>query len=632
MPVRGEPKSFPPDLPTSFHVLLLMLHPPPPLLFPQDFGPIRGDMAPLSSVLFHIVLQTLVANVLCVMVVSCDIDPQFALATMEDRLAAARGDLRSLQTTASEPAAGVVGLRDVLYQKLQFYGLARTKKCALDVIGFHPWNRSNTGCDPTEAHRKLDNVARSGASLMEMARAVAISRPPSPKGQAYELKNIEAAAQNSMLAPVQPGSIEVFALACNHTCQGFRAAKAGVPSDNPMISRNGKLSVKLITENDPIAEQIFSQGVDFLVIDWRVEEAFPNLVRLIIEADNVPNAISKRDNCSALLNKCHNAAVAVSTEWESDGRTINTDEFWHAVQERATRSELDRKDDIKHCVKFIRSWSGGLKDPFVLSDFEFYVRGASVVREIPAHLFGKLADVNLGPSIGAWWRCAVLKAMVSCGDKYAFNNQSKLFDQNAIQSMQGAKLVRLVQQADKQMIKARELSDSMRAHVKDHLKLKDVHSTMDKRLVMHVMNKTKEFSSVSHICYKFYQDLLDLVQVDMRSIVPCPFEWKCGAPAPSAPAASSGVGIAELSSRERSESDVKDALARVGCEVGSHCTCVNTKLVYEVVSISTTSVTLKGIREPKVYKSVYNVTIPADELCEKFTHIKTGCDETDRGV
>ena len=183
------------------------------------------------------------------------------------------------------------------------------------------------------------------------------------------------------------------------------------------------------------------------------------------------------------------------------------------------------------------------------------------------------------------------------------------------------------------MTRARELSDSVRSHVTDHLKLKDVHSTMDKRLVMHVMNKTKEFSSQAHICYKFYEDLLSLVKGDARSSMACPKEWTSGAPTPSAPtsSSSSGAAIAELSSRGRSEKDVMDALSRIGCEIGSQCTCAETRLLYKVTDISVKAVTLKGVGDEKKYKQ-YKLTVPTEEFHMKFTKIKTDCDEMDRGV
>ena len=76
--------------------------------------------------LLKLVVSICLPSLLLGMVISCEMDQRFALASMEDRLKAATVDLQTLDAKAKQPNAGLVGLRDVLYQQLQKFGLART--------------------------------------------------------------------------------------------------------------------------------------------------------------------------------------------------------------------------------------------------------------------------------------------------------------------------------------------------------------------------------------------------------------------------------------------------------------------------------------------------------------------------
>ena len=101
------------------------------------------------------------------MVVASPPDPRFALLSPDDRMEQARSELAILDQKCKEPEAAIVGLRDQLFVQLQKFGLAEKRKCKLANLGFHPWNRSGTGCEPAEALSKLEKLAKSGVSLSE---------------------------------------------------------------------------------------------------------------------------------------------------------------------------------------------------------------------------------------------------------------------------------------------------------------------------------------------------------------------------------------------------------------------------------------------------------------------------------
>ena len=60
-----------------------------------------------------------------------------------------------------------------------------------------------------------------------------------------------------------------------------------------------------------------------------------------------------------------------------------------------------READVKHFLEFVRSWSGGLKDPWVLRDLEKYCKCLPEVRNIDAQMLGMLAKLDLGAAQGA---------------------------------------------------------------------------------------------------------------------------------------------------------------------------------------------------------------------------------------
>ncbi len=537
---------------------------------------------------------------------------------MGGRIEAARPDFNLLEQKAREPDAIIVGLRDEIYSKAQHFGIAEIVRETVDATGHHPWNRSTTGVDGGDAISKLVKFEKGGFSFQECSRAATVQRSPGRLGDFYEHKNMETVqASAGKLAPVVPGSLKQFSLTCGHTYQALRAANAEIPCDIPSISRNGRISKAILSQRDPNGMAVaFKDGLDCLQFRWEVEEAFPEVIRLVMEADNVPNSVSKQDNAVTLLMKCHQAANALKDLLVGENACTEA-EYWAKVELRVTRSELNREAEVPHYLEFVKDWSGGMSDPFVLKDLDNFVKTLPNVRELPSTIIGKLAALDLGPTEGAWWRCACIKSMLSSSDKYASGNRSTFFTTGDIQSMQSAKLKPQVLAASAHMATARKISNCILGH--KSVEVEGIKSTLDRKLVSHAINRSKDATPGSRglieICQQFHQSLQKLGNgCDVK--VECPADWQQQS-SPAQTSSSSGekrsassVLVALQPEGPSAIGAVKEAFSKRSCEVGSQCVHIKSKLTYKVLDITVSNVKLEGLGRVDLFpKDEYKVTI-----------------------
>ena len=101
-------------------------------------------------------------------------------------------------------------------------------------VGIHPSNRSGSGLIPAKCHKKLTDVAKSGFSLIECARACAVGRVHESIGDGYELQSIQVIMNSGGQSPcVSAGMIEVVSLRRRHTNAALRVGGGDVSSDDP---------------------------------------------------------------------------------------------------------------------------------------------------------------------------------------------------------------------------------------------------------------------------------------------------------------------------------------------------------------------------------------------------------------
>ena len=482
----------------------------------------------------------------------------------------------------------MVGLRDKSYERLVHFGLAEVKVCSFGDTGFHPWNRSNTAIVPTKVSAKVMRFYQMGFSLTECAKSVSVQRRPGPVGDKHESANIEIInAAGGVLAPVKKeGSLSQFSLTCNHTCQAVRAASAGAVHTDPVIAPNGYISLPVMMNRDPTIAQAITNGMPWLQLHWQVEEMFPDVIRIIIEADNIPNAIAEKDSASTLLWKCHAAIKGVYDEEDGkpEDEKMSADDISTLIEARVLRSEIGRETEVPQYVAFAKEWSGGVANPFVLREFDAYTKVMPEARDINGSMIAKLAKLDLGPAQGALWRLATLKV--------AANPSEKPVVQSDVAAMSTTKNKPHVLSANLHMTEARKvMEDALKAPTVNIGKLERARDLLDQRLVKHVLNRSRDFKSSADICFKFLEDVVAAGAASTH----CPSQWQQKKTASSTNAAS-GVkrGIQELTASGPSLASIIDVLKSKGCEVGSQCTHAQSGKSYKVVSITNTAVEFKG--------------------------------------
>ena len=504
--------------------------------------------------------------------------------------------------------APLIGLRDEADKSAITHGIATVKWVPFGSTGFHPWNRSRAGISPSNDTQKLVDVHACGVSTTEMLRASSVQRVPGTHGDAHEAANqLVVREAGGQLAPVAEKSLEQFALTCNHTVQAIRAAMAELACARKEVAPSGFLSKAFLEEKDKTFTQLFNQGMPFLQFNHMVEEEFPGIISLIIESDNIPNAIAREDNTPTLLLKCHLMAKVLSQDPEF--QSIDDAQFWQEVQVRVQRTELQRKNDVPHCIDYCRDWSGGMQNPFILREVDAYAKSLADIRDIDASLLTKLAKVDMGPACGALVRGALLKV--------GLNSAERPLSSQDVSFMNARKNRDLLIATDKHMQTARSLVACAAASGADSVDVCRKIDTLDVRLLKHALNRSKDFGSMKEICNIFVEDLNKLgigVQV--------PSDWRLDPKkANVAVSAQRGRkrGILELCRDGPNFLAAKAQLEERGCNVNCVCTHGQSALRYKVTAVDEQGVHVQGLDDEKQYqKDTFTRIVPFSDILRDF--------------
>ena len=184
--------------------------------------------------------------------------------------------------------------------------------------------------------------------------------------------------------------------------------------EDASISLNGKVCSAMVAQKCPLLASTVADGLRVRLLPYQLDERWPSLVELIIEADNVPLATAMPDTTLDLLRKVHSLSQTLTVSGETD---------WGLVEKMMLRSEVRRPHGVSHLVSWVRSSSGGT-DPLVLRDVLRFAKGLKVARELQAVVLGAFENMYLGPSGSPYWRGAAVKAMLSARQKDITNGFS----------------------------------------------------------------------------------------------------------------------------------------------------------------------------------------------------------------
>jgi len=307
------------------------------------------------------------------------------MATIELRMKMVHGDIQAILNRAKQKDAPVVRLRDLAFALLRKNKLSYKARFHCRQVGFNPRNRAQVGIEPQENTRRLRKYRRSGWSNIECSNAAATERAPGARGDAIEKKNIEVVEQSAgKIASVLPGSLKIFTITCGHTNQALRAGDAELPSTEEDLSLNGKLNKVKICGDDQDYLEAMTIGMEWTVIPWQIEQKYPELIDLIIEADNVPVTAARADNIVERLFKIQKIAKEASLSGNTD---------WNLIANIANRSELQRpEEEVAQLVSFVKSSSGGLENPFVLREIDNWAKTSPFYARLPPECAGPVRE------------------------------------------------------------------------------------------------------------------------------------------------------------------------------------------------------------------------------------------------
>ena len=124
--------------------------------------------------------------------------------------------------------------------------------------GWSPRNRDNYGGSPSRALELIDHIATVGFSPHDMEHATFEQvKPGSTETQTF---NENLAEGDMASAPASP-AIKYGSIAGSHAYAGFRAIIAGVPHTSEFCSKDGRLSIDVLRERDPIYAKYALEGV-----------------------------------------------------------------------------------------------------------------------------------------------------------------------------------------------------------------------------------------------------------------------------------------------------------------------------------------------------------------------------------
>ena len=145
-------------------------------------------------------------------------------------------------------------------------------------VAWDPINRDGEGGNPLEVLLLASDIAYVGWSWNECAHATCCEVPVGDK--TIETFNQRLCA-GSGLAPVEEDSIQFGSLSCGHTNQALRAIAAEVPSDCPLLSRDGRMSLAKLSERDKHYAEAVQLGLPWKVVRRFVREKFPRALEIL---------------------------------------------------------------------------------------------------------------------------------------------------------------------------------------------------------------------------------------------------------------------------------------------------------------------------------------------------------------
>ena len=270
-------------------------------------------------------------------------------------------------------------------------------------VGVHPDNREGCMVVPIDVHDLLVRIVSDGWDET-LVDALACKMPPSMAAE-WRSKNVTLTEKScGLLAPCDADLLEIVTARGSHTTQAAKIVAFGASSVyEDKFSHNGKISKRMILEQQPSMATPIEKGIKYTVLRHELVEQCPTLMAFLSQTGNAIHGVHRKQTVVQGLKTIHDLAGAKLRAKE--------DIDWSAVAKIAALgmgTNYAQKADA-YCV-FVQKWSGGATGALILdlADFEQTLK---TNRELPTADLRALAGIELAEA--PRYIAAFVKAMLS---------------------------------------------------------------------------------------------------------------------------------------------------------------------------------------------------------------------------
>ena len=185
----------------------------------------------------------------------------------------------------------VVQYKDNILDGCAKFGFMDVRLMHVKWMGVHPSNRDGELLSATRANTRVHKLWKGGCSMKTLENNL-VAIEDNPLTKVIEQTTLDMCNRSPMFARYRPGEIKAGTLGAGHVTHGFAQVHDERPCDIEEISENGCMSKQKLFK-DPIIKQAVSTGMNYMVLRWEVEAAFPDVPRIIQSALNTVQQVAE---------------------------------------------------------------------------------------------------------------------------------------------------------------------------------------------------------------------------------------------------------------------------------------------------------------------------------------------------
>jgi len=262
--------------------------------------------------------------------------------------------LQGLYQRMSDTDPKIAMLVDQFQKRCQTLEMCSKQRVAPKLVGIHPSNRDDYGVSKGDVHDLGSGICCIGY-VDSATRPAAMQEHPDKRVDIYTRLVTDPIPE---LATFTPGTVIAGSMANTQSNQFLCAVIDGCPSHIEDITTDGKLDRSKL-ERDAGMTQPLSEGMEWDMFRWEVEEAYPEFPRFLQKARNAVGMLQRQDNVFQLgldIHKCSQKHV------DESGKVM-----WDKVKSAVLlgRTQRSSSDEVIAVLKFVQKYGGGPTGLFV---------------------------------------------------------------------------------------------------------------------------------------------------------------------------------------------------------------------------------------------------------------------------